>query len=148
MNRLLSDKRCPFPAHSTVVMLLNSAIRLAFQSLHHWLAVWPMSSSLVSFDLDFLKKGDLQIHEMSGDLCLLFQSLGCISCDVSKIAFLCLSLYFSASSVSFFPSIPFILVGKSVLTSSTSNSLRIISLFSSWAFHSSFSLWHYSWKYA
>lgn len=62
-----------------------------------------MSSSLVSFDLDFLKKGDLQIHEMSGDLCLLFQSLGCISCDVSKIAFLCLSLYFSASSVSFFP---------------------------------------------
>lgn len=89
MKRSLLDKQCSFPTHSTVGMHLNSAIRLVFEYLHHWLAVWPMSSSSVWTDWEFLR----ETYKFMGCLVTCF----CISCDISKIVFLCSSLYFSAS---------------------------------------------------
>lgn len=122
MNRLLSDSDVLSPiARSTVVMHLNSAIRLAFKSLHHWLAVWPTSSSSVWVDLEFFRKGYLQIHGMSCYLLglhLLWRLQDCLPLLTSFL--FCLICFFSSFS--------FILVGKSVFTSSTLNSLRFIYL--------------------
>lgn len=91
MKRSLLDKLYPFSTRSTVGRHLNSAIRLVFEYLHHWLAVWPMSSSSGWTDWEFLR----ETYKFMGCLATCF----CIFCDISKIVFLCSSLYFSASFV-------------------------------------------------
>lgn len=117
MKRSLLDKQYPFPTYSTVGRHLNSAIRLVFEYLHYWLAVWPMSSSSVWTDWEFLR----ETYKFMGCLATCF----CISCDISKIVFLCSSLYFSASFVPHLLSPLFLLVKVSPIIHSTL--LRFIS---------------------